>query len=109
MEIMRPIVEITEVIGGEKRVTISAVRPLLHKLMNKHLALKPSDATLAKNIKSALLSDLRSRYADVATETLLNKACFLDPRFKALTFLSEERHHRVDRDGSPRSSISRMY
>ena len=82
VEIMRPIVEITEVIGGEKRVTISAVRPLLHKLMNKHLALKPSDATLAKNIKSALLSDLRSRYADVATETLLNKACFLDPRFK---------------------------
>ena len=82
VEIMRPIVEIIQVIGGEKRVTISAVRPLLHKLMNKHLAVKPSDATLVKNIKSALMNDLNSRYANVATETLLNKACFFRSTFQ---------------------------
>ena len=90
VEVMRPIVEITEVIGGEKRVTISAVRPLLHKLINQHLVVKPSDAQLTKNVKKAVLTDLKSRYNDVAVETLLNAACFLDPRFKSLSFLTEE-------------------
>ena len=90
VEVMRPIVEITEVIGGEKRVTVSAVRPLLHKLINQYLVVKPSDAQLTKNVKKAVLTDLKSRYNDVAVETLLNAACFLDPRFKSLSFLTEE-------------------
>ena len=85
---MKPIVRITEVIGGEQRVTVAPVRPLLHMLLSQHLVEKPSDAHLAKAVKNAVLIDLQSRYNDA--EALLNKACFLDPCFKALTFLSEE-------------------
>ena len=69
IEIVRPLIENTKVIGGEKRVTVSAVRPLLHKLVNKHIVVKPSDA-------QEVLTDEQSRYNDVAVETLLNKACF---------------------------------
>ena len=69
VEVMIPIVDITEVIGGEKRVTVSAVRPLLHKLINQYLVVKPSDAQLTKNVKKAVLTDLKSRYNDVAVET----------------------------------------
>ena len=86
--VMKPIVHITKVIGGEQSVTLSAVRPLLHILLSQHLVEKPSDAHLAKAMKKAFLTDLQGRYNDAAA--LLNKACFLDPRFKALTFLSEE-------------------
>ena len=45
---------------------------------------------LQKLLKKAVLTDLKSRYNDVAVETLLNAACFLDPRFKSLSFLTEE-------------------
>ena len=85
---MKPIVRITEVIGGEQRATVAPVRPLLHVLLSQSLVEKPSDAHLAKAVKNAVLIDLQSRYNDA--EALLNKACFLDPCFKALTFLSEE-------------------
>ena len=87
--VMKPIVHITKVIGGEQSVTLSAVRPLLHILLSQHLVEKPSDAHLAKAMKKAFLTDLQGHYNDAAA--LLNKACFLDPRFKALTFLLRNR------------------
>ena len=42
IEVLKPIVEITEAIGGEKLVTISTITPLLHKLMSIHLVEKSS-------------------------------------------------------------------
>ena len=54
IEVMRPLVENTKVIGGEKRVTVSAVRPFLHKFVNKHIVVKPSDA-------QAVLTDEQTR------------------------------------------------
>ena len=43
---VKPIVEITEAIGGEKWVTISTVRPLLHKLLEDYLKSKQLDSKL---------------------------------------------------------------
>lgn len=57
-------------------------------LLSQHLAEKPSDAHLAKVVKKAVLTDMQGRYNDA--EALLNKACYLNPCFKALIFLSEE-------------------
>ena len=37
VEVLKPIVDITEAIGGEKLVTISMIKPLLHKLLSMHL------------------------------------------------------------------------
>ena len=88
LEVMKPSVCSTEVIGGEQRVTLSAIRPLLHMLLSQHLAEKPSDAHLAKVVKKAVLTDMQGHYNDA--EALLNKACYLNPCFKALIFLSEE-------------------
>ena len=52
---MKPIVEITEAIGEEKWVTISTVRPLIHKLFEdcKHL-----DSKLKKDMKIAIADNL---------------------------------------------------
>jgi len=38
--VLKPIVDITEAIGGEKLVTISMIKPLLHKLFSMHLTEK---------------------------------------------------------------------
>jgi len=65
LQVLQPIVEITETLGGEKLVTTSAVRPLLHKLSSIHLIDKPSDSSLAKKIKKILMIDLKDRYSDI--------------------------------------------
>ena len=79
--------KITEVIGGEKLETVLAVRPLLHKLLSLHLIEGSSDSPLAKTIKKTLMGDLKDHYNGVMN--LINTACLLDPRFKALAFLAD--------------------
>ena len=37
VDVMKPIVEITEKIEGEKQVTLFAVRPLIYKLLTNYL------------------------------------------------------------------------
>ena len=45
LEVLKPIVEITEAMGGEKLVTISTIKPLLYKFLLKDLTEIPSDDT----------------------------------------------------------------
>ena len=97
VEAMRLFAEITEVMGKEKRVSFSAVRLFLYKLLSIHLIDKPSDLNVIKQIKQVVKSDLEDRYSDSHLMMLLNKACFLDPRFKSLSFLSEENRKDVIR------------
>ena len=97
VEAMRPFAEITEVMGKEKQVSFSAVRLFLYKLLSVHLIEKPSDSNVIKQIKQVVKSDLKDRYSDSHLMMLLNKACLLDPRFKSLSFLSEENRKDVIR------------
>ena len=75
IEIMKPLVTITEAIGAQKWVTISTVHPLLHKLLNVTLIEKDGDTSQQKAIKSAMRMNLQNRYAG-AVELLLSKAAF---------------------------------
>ena len=86
---MKPIIEITEAIGGEKWVIISTVRPLLHKLLEDYLSCKPLDSKLKKDMKTAMADNLAGRYVQSAL-MFLNISTFLDPRFKLPTFLTDE-------------------
>ena len=94
--IMKPLVDITEAIGAQKWVTISTIRPLLHKLLKIHLKLSPeSDSHLVKAMKEAISSDLTARYTGRKQE-IITIAAFLDPRFKSLSFLQPEEKRRVE-------------
>ena len=84
VEAMQPFTEIIE------QVSFSAVRLFLYKLLSVHRIEKPSDSNIIKQIKQVVKSDLEDRYSDPHLMMLLNKACFLDPRFKSLSFLSDE-------------------
>ena len=64
--VMKPIVEITEVISGKKWVTLSAVRPLIYKLTTKHLVEKDSDSRFIKAQKNAVLT--ANRLKDPGTQ-----------------------------------------
>jgi len=45
---MKPIVEMTEAIGGEKWASISSVQPLIYKITNKYLPYSEDDSPLVK-------------------------------------------------------------
>ena len=89
VKVMKPLVEITEAIGAEKWVTISVIRPLIHKLLEGYFKLKSGDSRLERTMKESMRCNFHQRYTG-STLMLLNKAAFLDPRFKALPFLSDK-------------------
>jgi len=55
VQFMKPFVQMTEAVGGEKWVTISSVRPLIHKITNKILPCSEDDSTLVKQMKQVTL------------------------------------------------------
>ena len=89
VKVMQPLVQITEAIGAEKWVTISAVRPLLHKLLSGVFLVGEQDTQLERSMKVTMYTDLVTRYTS-ELQMMLNIASFLDPRFRALLFLPEE-------------------
>ena len=88
LTVMEPFVQITEALGGEEWITITMVQPLLHKLLNVHLNISPSESRIIKTMKKAMFDNLSNRYTGPIL-SLLTKACFLDPRLKLPAFMSQ--------------------
>ena len=88
LSVMKPIVKITEALGGEKWVTITMIRPLLQKLLNVDLRGSSTDTNLQKSMKKAMFDNLSGRYTGQILKHI-TKACFLDPRLKLPAFLTD--------------------
>ncbi|XP_034038593.1 zinc finger BED domain-containing protein 1-like [Thalassophryne amazonica] len=84
----KPMKVATLVMSQENIPTLSVVAPL-HAQFLHDLQESPSDSALVKKIKSAICEDLSKRYKDEQKETLYVCAA-MDPRFKALLFLSDD-------------------
>ena len=76
VEIMKPLATITEGIGPQKWVTISSVRPILHKLLNVNLGEQDNDMSQQKAIKSAMQLNLQNRYTGSVEMILCTVAFF---------------------------------
>ena len=85
-----PLEELTDLLSGEKKVTSSAIKPLLQHLMSNILIGKESDATLTHQIKSIIRQDLQSRYEDQGISIFLDICSQLDPRFKGIFTIESE-------------------
>jgi len=81
---MKPLAQI-----DEKWVTISTVRPLLHRLLDDHLLCSDQDSRLVKAMKTAMIDNLHDRYTEAALK-FLNVLTFLDPRFRLPSYVSKE-------------------
>ena len=76
-------------------MTVAAVRLLIHKILSQYLVINPTDSNLVKEMKEVLKAHLTAEYSKCESSLLLNKACFLDPRFKSLSYLEEEEKQAV--------------
>ena len=79
---LAPLADLTDIISGEDYVTVSTVKPLLHHITTKALAMENDNTELTKDIKERIKSYLTEKYSDDEVNMLLNMATALDPRFK---------------------------
>ena len=82
---LRPLKVATLVMSEEKTPTVSIIAPLQAQLCQGS-AEQPDDSGIVKEVKRALAQDLGKRYSN---KSFLQMASALDPRFKALPFLTE--------------------
>ena len=73
-----PFQKVTEAMTMEQYPTISSVKPLLYKLLERVLKVEDSDSSISKQIKE-IKSDLGWRYQSSELKTVLNVTTFLDP------------------------------
>ena len=79
--VLEPLFVFTDVLSGEKYVTISAVRPLLKHILEKLLAPLSTDSCFVKEIKEVISDKLQSQYILKELSDLLDVSSCLDPRF----------------------------
>ena len=87
IKLLEPFKNATEVLSGQKYPTLSCLGPILADLKEK-IAANPLDSTTVKSAKRAMRIDLSERYQNLDVLEFMNKAAFLDPRFKSLAHLS---------------------
>jgi len=56
--------ELTDLLAAEKRINVSAVKPLVQLICNNMLELNDDDTDLAKDMKERIKCDLLRRYSD---------------------------------------------
>ena len=81
-KVLVPLSEFTNILSMEHSVTVSSLKPLLHHLRTEVLIQKENDTELTKTLKQKIISSLLRRYNYDHIDNLLDKATFVDPRFR---------------------------
>ena len=70
--VLKPLRELTDILAAEKRVSVSAVKPLVQCICNTVLATDDEDTDLAKEMKARIKCDLLQRYSEPEIDNLLS-------------------------------------
>ena len=87
--VLKPFKEVTHQVSAQVYVTISAIWPILHHLRVQALRVVSSDSLAIQAMKKEMKQNLDGRYKSESIIEMLDKACFVDPRFKRMPFLSD--------------------
>lgn len=79
---LKKVADFTDALSSEKTVTASSVKPVLQLLTEDLLLPTDEDTELTRNLKRKMVGDLKDKYSAPATQQLLAKASFIDPRYK---------------------------
>lgn len=81
LKILDPLSAFTDALASERRVSLSALKPVLCHIISEILDVKNEDGALTKDLKMIIKTDLESRYTDYAKK-VVDLISFVDPRFK---------------------------
>ena len=94
VDILKPFQQATEAMGAVSYPTLSTVKPVLYKLVNRTLEVKENDTVVAK-VKLNIKRDLQERYSTPSVARIVNITTFLDSRYKELPFLDQLTRRRI--------------
>ena len=93
---LRPFAKATEQLTKESESTLSQIAVLLPRLVKVACNIKDGDTKVIKTMKTTIVKELKTRF-DIDANGIMNNlhraemvATVLDPRYKSLTFLSDE-------------------
>ncbi len=86
----RPMKDATLLMSEESSPTACLIAPLHAKLI-QDMKENTEETPVIREIKRVISDDLSRRYTTVQETSLLHKCASLDPRFKGLPFLSDEK------------------
>lgn len=86
---LKPVKDATTLMSEESNPTVCFIAPLKAQLL-QNMTDAIGDSPMIQEIKHAIKADLLKRYNSEA-ENILHTTSALDPRFKRLPFLTEER------------------
>ena len=87
---LSPLMEFTDALSGEKYVSVSYVKPVLHLFKHEIPKSQDDESPLTRTIQEGILNYLNDKYDDDTNEKLLDMATILNPRFKT-AYIKEER------------------
>ncbi|XP_034021118.1 zinc finger BED domain-containing protein 1-like [Thalassophryne amazonica] len=88
---LKPLKDATNIMSEDSTPTLSVIAPLHAQLLHDTTAgFAEDDTPLVQELKLTIHEDLAKRYSSVQTKNILLTASTLDPRFKALPFLTKE-------------------
>ena len=70
LEAVKVFADLTDLLSGEKRVTCSAIKPLIEVINSKIVAPKISDNRLTAEVKEHIKHNLNTRYQNEAMSLL---------------------------------------
>ncbi len=79
---LKKVTDFTDALSSEKTVTASSVKPVLRLLSEDLLLPTEEDTELTRNLKRKMVSVMEDKYSAPATQQLLAKATFIDPRYR---------------------------
>ncbi|XP_076876677.1 E3 SUMO-protein ligase ZBED1-like [Brachyhypopomus gauderio] len=79
---LKKVADFTDALSSETMVTASSLKPVLQLLREDLLLPTEEDTELARNLKKKMTGVLEEKYSAPATQVLLAKASFVDPRHK---------------------------
>ena len=84
--VLEPFSYLTDALSGEKTVTVLVIRPVMKHIIDVLTMHKDTDSRLTKEVKQKIKDDIMKQYNNDYIQQLLDKAVFLDPRFKRCLF-----------------------
>ncbi len=97
IDLLKPLLEATTEVSGEKYVTASKIIPMTKTLLGWYAAeaRRLTEEGFARDFCNALLQSLNRRYRGVEDSKVLVLATLLDPRYKKEAFRSAEKAYQV--------------
>lgn len=93
VNVLKPMITLTELLSQDVNASLSATVPMLMDIKKRHLVVHGDDSKVIKVLKTTLIDEIDRRWElkEPGLETSIYiKAAVLDPRFKKLSFFTDE-------------------